>query len=75
MISCGLCPDASSGGGTAEVSQGAAGGPAQGSAAGAESGGAGTEELSLTGGQGPSGQTHGGNCLVKGRENNSLTLI
>lgn len=50
-----LRPAASSGGGSAAVSQGAAGGPAERPAAGAAGGGAGAEKCSRVGGPGAPG--------------------
>lgn len=45
------------------MSPGAAGGPAEGPAAGAEGGGAGGEQRSRGGRERATGQTHGGKCL------------
>ena len=47
------------------MSQRAAGGPAEGAAAGAEGGGARGEERGLTGGARAAGQTHGGITALK----------
>lgn len=67
---------ASSGGGSAALSQGAAGGPAEGPAAGAEGGGAGGEKRSRGGRARAPGQSHGGKCLSSpGHDTDILALF